>query len=148
MVDWFYLDVELKDVNVFLLKCDNMISKPTIEKIKKSGDFRKISKIGEKTVRKGLILQAYNQPKNIHNVDNNIRFGITATKKIGKAVIRNKARRRLNSLAHTILINSAKTGKDYVLIAQNTTADIKYSYLEQDLKQALSILGCRRNDQL
>ena len=43
-----------------------------------------ISEHGEKSVRKGLILQTYKRPENDKNIDNNIRFGITASKKIGK----------------------------------------------------------------
>ena len=146
MVDWFYPDVELKDANVFLLNVYNMMLKPTLEKIKKSRDYKIISKTGEKNVRKGLVLQTCDLPKSICSKNNNIRFGITASGKIGKAVTRNKARRRLNSLAHTVLINSAKVSKNYVLIARNITAKMEYSLLEEDLKQALSILGCIRKN--
>ena len=124
------------------------MAKPTLLKIKKSRNFKMITEFGKKDVRKGLILQVYEKPDNINNTSQNIRFGITASKKIGKAVIRNRARRRLNALANKVLTNSAKTSKDYVLIARNVTANMKYYNLEEDLRKALSILGCIRNKKL
>ncbi len=51
-----------------------------------------------------------------------IRYGLTASRKVGNAVTRNRARRRLRVLAHDILPRHAAPGYDYVLIARAATA--------------------------
>ncbi len=69
-----------------------------------------------------------------------IRIGITATKKIGGAVVRNRAKRRLRALAREILPLNAPTGHDFVLIARGSTPDIPFAALRADLLQALERL--------
>lgn len=69
-----------------------------------------------------------------------VRYGLTASGKIGNAVKRNKARRRMRALAVEIL-PQAKSGHDYVLIARVTTGTRKFEDLRQDLMTALKKLG-------
>lgn len=80
-----------------------------------------------------------------HNAQQLIaRYGLTATTKIGNAVIRNRARRRLRALALDVLASHAATGHDYVLIARNVTATCAYEDLKKELVTALKKLGVYR----
>ncbi len=74
------------------------------------------------------------------DADTAIRFGLTATKKIGNAVIRNRTRRRLRVLAHEILSAHGQPGYDYVLIGRAATKHRTWDGLRTDLRSALKKL--------
>jgi ribonuclease P protein component len=76
-----------------------------------------------------------------------IRIGFTASKKIGNAVLRNRAKRRLRALAREVLIGFARPGWDYVLVARpEVTVSRDYADLSLDLEQALASVHRQRND--
>ena len=76
-----------------------------------------------------------------------IRFGLTVTKKIGKAVKRNRARRRLRAVAQSGLPRFGRPGWDYVLIAREGAIDRPFAALQSDLESALEMLHkARRPD--
>ena len=83
-----------------------------------------------------IVIQMRNNPIE----ENAIRVGFTATKKIGKAVIRNKAKRRLRAIAHQLLPVLGKPGHDYVFIARRGTATRPFEKLMSDAKKALKNL--------
>lgn len=68
------------------------------------------------------------------------RVGFTASRKVGNAVIRNRARRRLKALASEILPKHAAYGHDYVLVARRDTPVRDYAALRRDLESALKKL--------
>lgn len=65
-------------------------------------------------------------------------FGITATKKLGGAVVRNRAKRRLRALVRDVFPDHALPGHDHVLIARADSLTLPYAQLRADLGKALS----------
>jgi ribonuclease P protein component len=67
-----------------------------------------------------------------------IRVGFTCSKKVGNAVARNRAKRRLREIARLIVPLEGRPGWDYVLIGRaGATADLPFSQLQTDLSRAL-----------
>jgi ribonuclease P protein component len=66
-----------------------------------------------------------------------IRIGFTATKRIGGAVVRNRAKRRLREAARIVAPLHARCGCDYVFIARGGTVSRPWAPLLDDMKSAL-----------
>ncbi len=67
------------------------------------------------------------------------RIGFTASKKIGNAVLRNRAKRRMRAAAHELLTHLARPGWDYVLVARpQATVARPFTDLLADLRSALT----------
>jgi len=74
-----------------------------------------------------------------------IRVGFTCSKKVGNAVARNRAKRRLRALAGLELARHGKPGWDYVLIGRkDVTAQRDFDSLRADLVRALSQIHAPR----
>jgi ribonuclease P protein component len=70
-----------------------------------------------------------------------INIGFTATKKLGNAVTRNRAKRRLREAARQMLPLHARPGCDYVFIARNGVTSRPWPRLLDDVKSALISLA-------
>lgn len=72
---------------------------------------------------------------------NALRVGYTCSKKVGNAVLRNRAKRRLREVARCVLTTHGRTGWDYVLIGRaGATVERGYADMIHDLEKALSRL--------
>ena len=68
-----------------------------------------------------------------------MRVGFTCSKKVGNAVARNRAKRRLREIARLVLPQHGADGTDYVLIGRNEKTDARdFQDLLADLRTALS----------
>ncbi len=74
-----------------------------------------------------------------------IRVGFTASRKVGKAVERNRARRRLKAATAEVLPQRGRPGYDYVVIARQATLRRPYRALLTDLSTALERVSARRS---
>ncbi|TRO95302.1 ribonuclease P protein component [Glycocaulis profundi] len=92
---------------------------------------------GRKAVRPSLVLQAVSGP----DAHGPARAGFTATKKIGNAVRRNRAKRRLREAARLLLPLHGAPGTDYVFIARAATGGREWAALLDDVKSALVSLA-------
>jgi ribonuclease P protein component len=67
-----------------------------------------------------------------------IRVGFTCSKKVGNAVARNRAKRRLREVARLVLPGAGRPGWDYVLVGRpEATATRDFALLLADLERAL-----------
>jgi ribonuclease P protein component len=69
--------------------------------------------------------------------DPGIRLGITVTKKIGGAVVRNRMKRRFRVLARELLPESGIAGADHVLIGRQSGIERDFGLLKAELEKAL-----------
>lgn len=75
-----------------------------------------------------------------------VRVGITCSKKVGNAVVRNRAKRRLRAIAREILPTWGRVGFDYVLIGRHgSTISSEFKNLKNDFISALEALH-RKSD--
>jgi len=85
----------------------------------------------------GFVLQARKREGG-----DDVRVGYTCSKKVGNAVARNRAKRRLRALARAVLPEAAAPGMDYVLIGRaGVSATRGFAQMEADLRQALAKLA-------
>ena len=69
--------------------------------------------------------------------DMGIRLGITVTKKIGGAVVRNRMKRRFRVLARKLLPEKGVAGADHVLIGRQGGIERDFALLKAELEKAL-----------
>jgi ribonuclease P protein component len=70
-----------------------------------------------------------------------MRLGLTVSKKVGNAVVRNRMRRRLRELARAILPDAGVAGADHVLIGRAGGIERPFAQLGDDLRRALGKLA-------
>lgn len=83
-----------------------------------------------------LVLQARQRPEMIDGGGDTARFGFTATKWLGNAVTRNRARRRLKETVRIMAQGLARPGYDYVVIARNGALTHPFAEIGKDLQVA------------
>jgi ribonuclease P protein component len=104
--------------------------------MRKRSDFLACAQAGRAGTT-GFLLQAR------HRADDDpmVRIGFTCSKKVGNAVARNRAKRRLRAIAQAVLPTGALPGWDYVLIGRaEVTANHLFSLMIADLTAALARL--------
>ncbi len=109
---------------------------PTTDTLRKRSDFLAIAKTGKRGIAQSVTLQYRPQPEATI-----IRVGFTATKKLGNAVVRNRAKRRLRAAIHQVLQETAFAACDLVLIAREGLAERDFPTLLQDLRYCLRKAG-------
>jgi ribonuclease P protein component len=124
-----------------------------IGRLKRRAEFLQVAAANRKWVAPGLILQVRRQPEQHASPTDaatapvaaevirakTIRVGFTASRKVGNAVRRNRARRRLRAIAEQVLPH-ATPGNDFVLVARAATVDRDFDALRNDLVAGLKKL--------
>ncbi len=106
-------------------------------KIKKRKDFLRVAKQGLKMVTSTVILQA---AQSLSASETSTKIGFTTTKKLGKAHIRNRARRRMRAALREVY-DKLHPGYEYVLIGRYNTAECDFAKLREDLTWGLKKLN-------
>ncbi len=110
----------------------DLVSYAPPETFSQRADFLRMASRGRKLARSGFVLQALKTEPGA-----NLRVGYTATKKIGNAVARNRARRRLKEAARLTLAELGLTGMELVFICRQETATLPFAVLRTNLRTAL-----------
>lgn len=71
------------------------------------------------------------------NAIGRVRVGFTVTKRVGKAVIRNRIKRRLKEAARRVFAAEGLPGHDFVIIARPAAETRNFALLLDDMKRAL-----------
>ena len=106
------------------------------ERLKRRSEFLRVAAKGRKAAVHGLVLQALPRDD-----DAPVRLGFTVTRKVGNAVVRNRARRRLKAAARLLLRDHRAVGADLVLIGRDSTRARPFAELVDDLRRALGKVG-------
>ena len=114
---------------------------PKLQSIPARRDFLQARNQGQKARARGLVIQI-----TTNDLDT-WRLGLTASRKVGNAVCRNGARRRMRALARQYLATMARPGVDYVLIARHDTISCDWKVLATGLKKAVRYLHHKLPDQ-
>jgi ribonuclease P protein component len=118
-----------------------VFSCPALTVLTQRRDFQRAAR-GKRVAVAGFVLQMLRRPD---GEASGIRIGYTCSKKVGNAVARNRAKRRLREIARLVLPTQGQAGYDYVLIGRKAaTASIPFTTLATDLKKALHILHGKR----
>jgi len=115
-----------------------------IGRLKRREDFLRVAGVRRKWSAPGLVLQAAPMPEGPASPA--IRVGFTASRKVGGAVERNRARRRLKAAVAEVMPVHAAAGLDYVVIGRHMTLRRRYADLTRDLETALRRLGLWREE--
>ena len=108
---------------------------PKMTVLTKRADFIRASKARRQGTT-GVHLQAR---KRTEGEATGIRVGYTCSKKVGNAVARNRAKRRLREVARMTLPKLGRNGWDYVLVGRNTTTgSIPFDDLLRDMRRAIA----------
>ncbi|WP_375174807.1 ribonuclease P protein component [Pseudooceanicola sp.] len=103
-----------------------------VETLRRRADFLACAR-GKRQGTKGMMVQGLDRGD-----DGPVRVGFTCSKKVGNAVARNRAKRRLREVARLLLPLHGRPGWDYVLIgSRDRTADRPFDELQADLLHAL-----------
>ena len=106
-----------------------------LEKLRMRKDFLRLTR-AKRVHSASFVLQSHDRSD-----DAPLRVGFTCSKKVGNAVARNRAKRRLRELARSVFPVSGKIGHDYVLVGRaNVTAITKFIAMQAELETALQKL--------
>ena len=100
-------------------------------------DFMFVQHNGVRQVMAHFILQAAVKPASTASQSAfSYRTGVTASKKVGNAVARNRAKRRMRALFSKLEFDHAPSGTDYVLVARHSLVQAAWTELLADFSIA------------
>lgn len=112
-----------------------------MERLKTRSAFRAVAS-GRRVSKPGFTLQALKSKREGCRPP---RFGLTVTKKVGNAVVRNRIRRRLKEAVRLAGAERGESNTDYVLIGRRAALSLEFQRLVTDLMTGITALS-RRDD--
>ncbi|MCW5731600.1 MAG: ribonuclease P protein component [Alphaproteobacteria bacterium] len=116
--------------------------RPRLGRLRQRADFLRVAGTRVRQAMPGLVLQAAPMPDTA-KAEAEIRLGFTASRKVGNAVARNRARRRLREAARLVLAEAGRPDTDYVLICREATLARDFEELKGDIALGLRKVGAR-----
>ena len=113
-----------------------------VPRLKRRSEFLRVAGARQKWAAPGLVLQA--RPRAGEAAQRPFRVGLTVSRKVGNAVARNRARRRLRAAVEAVMPTTALDGYDFVVIGRAATLKRPFTALCGDLETALGHLGAHR----
>ena len=95
---------------------------------------------GLRVARPGFVLLVH------ANGDCGIRYGVTVTKKIGNAVVRNRMKRRFRELLRAALPEAGLPDHDHVLIGREGGIERDFAAMREELAEALARAAAGKGD--
>ena len=111
------------------------IKSKRLTRILKRSEYLRVKRRGTSVAKPGLVIQAASSGNDSSYLYP--RVGFTVSKRVGNAVKRNRARRRLKSIASDVLPKEGFQSWDYVFIGRLVTLDRPYDLLVEDAGAAL-----------
>lgn len=105
-----------------------------IDRLKIRRQFLHVAQ-GQKATGRFALLQCRQTADDAAKVRGMVRYGLTASKKVGNAVARNRARRRLRAAMLELLAIHGVPGNDYVAVARTATVTADWPALLDDLSR-------------
>ncbi len=102
-------------------------------RIKKNDEFQAVFKRGVSVANRQFVIYMLEKPEQIE-----MRIGLSVSKKIGKAVVRNQIKRNVRQ-TFLELKEDLKQNFDYVVIARKPTAEMNFHETKKSLMHVLKI---------
>ena len=113
-----------------------------VSTLRKRPDFLRAARAARQS-KPGFTLQA--RERRTDEPATGVRVGYTCSKKVGNAVARNRAKRRLRALARDVFPAHGRPGWDYVLIGRpDVTATRDFDEMRAELASAVDAVHSRR----
>jgi ribonuclease P protein component len=115
---------------------DGSKAEASVMRLKRRGEFVAVAATGRRWVTPAFVLQAGPRPE--AGPGSEMGLGFTASRRVGNAVARNRARRRLVEAARRVLPGAAEPGYNYVLVARPVVLTCPFDRLLSDLVTAFA----------
>lgn len=115
-------------------------SRPPIAVIRKRTDFLAANR-GKRFATPDFVLLAHRRRDDHAAPAKTIRHGITVTKKIGNAVVRNRMKRRFRALLAEVLPAEGIPGVDHIMIGRKADKEADFASMRADLEKGLRYLA-------
>jgi len=102
------------------------------QRIKKNAEFQNIFKKGKSFANRQFVVYS------LENDQDYFRIGISVSKKVGNAVVRNRIKRYIRQ-TFLELNDSVSPNKDYIIIARNPAANLDFHETKKSLEHVLKI---------